>query len=280
MKIEFTKMEGCGNDYIYVEDFSKNFDHCPEIVKTLSDRHFGIGGDGVIFIQASDCADAKMSMYNEDGSEGKMCGNGIRCVAKYLFDHHYVENHTITIETLSGIKKVDLVFVGNKVVGASVDMGTAELKPDLIPVQLEGKQVVDRPVVFDNTMYNITCVSMGNPHCIIFSDDLNQLDLESIGPSIEHSPLFPERTNVEFVHIIDENHIQMRVWERGAGETLACGTGACASVVAAVENGFCKKGKMIQVSLKGGDLQIMYTDEGVIMQGPANTVFEGSVSID
>ena len=272
-------MEGCGNDYIYIEDFSHQIRNCSEITKELSDRHFGVGGDGVIFIQPSDCADAKMSMFNEDGSEGKMCGNGIRCVAKYLFDHRIVDKRTILIETLSGIKKVDLVLVGNDVVGASVDMGKAELSPSSIPVTLEGKQVVDRPVSFGGQLYNITCVSMGNPHCILFTDDLNDLDIQSIGSMIENSPLFPERTNVEFVRVIDQNHIQMRVWERGAGETLACGTGACASVVAAVENGFCKKAKMIQVSLKGGDLQIMYTDEGVTMQGPAKTVFEGSVTI-
>ena len=279
MKITFTKMEGCGNDYIYIEDFSRQIRNCSEITKELSDRHFGVGGDGVIFIQPSDCADAKMSMFNEDGSEGKMCGNGIRCVAKYLFDHHIVDKRTILIETLSGIKKVDLVLVGNDVVGASVDMGKAELSPSSIPVTLEGKQVVDRPVSFGGQLYNITCVSMGNPHCILFTDDLNDLDIQSIGSMIEKSLLFPERTNVEFVRVIDQNHIQMRVWERGAGETLACGTGACASVVAAVENGFCKKAKMIQVSLKGGDLQIMYTDEGVTMQGPAKTVFEGSVTV-
>ena len=279
MKIKFTKMEGCGNDYIYIEDFSHQINNHSDLTKKLADRHFGVGGDGVIYIQESNCADAKMSMYNEDGSEGLMCGNGIRCVAKYLYDRHIVNSHSILIETLSGIKKVDLIFVGDDVVGASVNMGKAELAPSLIPVKLEGKQVVDRPVAFEGQLMNITCVNMGNPHCIIFSEDLKNLDIQACGSLVEHSTLFPDRTNVEFVRMIDACHLQMRVWERGAGETLACGTGACASVVASVENGYCKKGDWIQVSLKGGDLQIKYTDEYVLMQGPAKTAFEGFVEI-
>lgn len=277
MKIEFTKMEGCGNDYIYVEELHQHFDNHEEIAKKLSDRHFGIGGDGVIFIQSSEIADARMSMYNEDGSIGKMCGNGIRCVAKYLYDNNIVRSHTMTIETLSGVKKINLVFVGDEVVGASVDMGEAILDPKSIPALLEGRQIVDRPVAFNDKLLNITCVSMGNPHCIIFVDNVKDIELNLLGPMIENSSIFPERTNVEFVHVVDEEHLQMRVWERGAGETLACGTGACASVVAAVENGFCKKNRTISVSVKGGDLSIKYIDNHVLMQGPARKVFTGIV---
>lgn len=278
--IRFTKMEGCGNDYIYIEDLDQKFRDGSELSSVLSDRHFGVGGDGVIFIHPSDCADAKMTMYNEDGSEGKMCGNGIRCVAKYLHDHGIVDSHTMSIETLSGIKKVDLVFVGDEVVGASVDMGEANLTPKSIPALLEGKQIIDRPVKIGDRIYNITCVSMGNPHCIVFVDDVNEIDIDSIGPQFEFSPLFPERINTEFVHVIDDTHLQMRVWERGAGETLACGTGACASVVAACENGFCHRNKTIQVSIKGGDLQIQYSNNHVFMQGPAKTVFDGTINVD
>ncbi len=280
MKIEFTKMEGCGNDYIYVEELHQHFDNHEEIAKKLSDRHFGIGGDGVIFIQSSEIADARMSMYNEDGSIGKMCGNGIRCVAKYLYDNNIVRSHTMTIETLSGVKKINLVFVGDEVVGASVDMGEAILDPKSIPALLEGRQIVDRPVAFNDKLLNITCVSMGNPHCIIFVDNVKDIELNLLGPMIENSSIFPERTNVEFVHVVDEEHLQMRVWERGAGETLACGTGACASVVAAVENGFCKKDRTISVSVKGGDLSIKYIDNHVLMQGPARKVFTGIVQTD
>ena len=280
MKIEFTKMEGCGNDYIYVEELHQHFDNHEEIAKKLSDRHFGIGGDGVIFIQSSEIADASMSMYNEDGSIGKMCGNGIRCVAKYLYDNNIVRSHTMTIETLSGVKKINLVFVGDEVVGASVDMGEAILDPKSIPALLEGRQIVDRPVAFNDKLLNITCVSMGNPHCIIFVDNVKDIELNHLGPMIENSSIFPERTNVEFVHVVDEEHLQMRVWERGAGETLACGTGACASVVAAVENGFCKKNRTISVSVKGGDLSIKYIDNHVLMQGPARKVFTGIVQMD
>lgn len=280
MKIEFTKMEGCGNDYIYVEELHQHFDNHEEIAKKLSDRHFGIGGDGVIFIQSSEIADARMSMYNEDGSVGKMCGNGIRCVAKYLYDNNIVRSHTMTIETLSGVKRINLVFVGDEVVGASVDMGEAILDPKSIPALLEGRQIVDRPVAFNDKLLNITCVSMGNPHCIIFVDNVKDIELNHLGPMIENSSIFPERTNVEFVHVVDEEHLQMRVWERGAGETLACGTGACASVVAAVENGFCKKNRTISVSVKGGDLSIKYIDNHVLMQGSARKVFTGIVQMD
>lgn len=280
MKISFTKMEGCGNDYIYIEDFSNQFKNPSKIAKELSNRHFGIGGDGVIFIRNSSVADACMVMFNEDGSEGKMCGNGIRCVAKYLHDHHIVDSHTMTIDTLSGLKKIDLVVVGDEVVGAAVDMGKAEMDPKLIPAKLEGKQVVDRPVSFNNEILNITCVSMGNPHCVIFVENTEEVDIEHFGPMIENSPIFPERTNVEFVQIIDEKHLKMRVWERGAGETLACGTGACASVVAAAENGFCSKRDPVQVSLKGGDLLIRYSEDSVLMQGPARMVYSGTVEIE
>lgn len=279
MKICFTKMEGCGNDYIYISTFDQNIDNYSLLAKKLSDRHFGIGGDGVIYIAPSSVADAKMIMFNEDGSEGKMCGNGIRCVAKYLYDNKIVNKNTICIETASGLKTVELVLRGTTVIGASVNMGEASIDPKSIPTTLEGKQVIDRPVEFNDSIIHITCVNVGNPHCVIFIDDIENFPVKKTGWMIENSPLFPERTNVEFVHIIDDKHIQMRVWERGAGETLACGTGACASVVAAVLNGYCSKNTPVCVSLLGGDLTITYTDEYIYLEGPAKSVFSGEINV-
>jgi len=275
MQIRFTKMHGCGNDYVYVSTFDQQIDDLSLFAKTWSDRHFGIGGDGVIFVCPSDVADAKMRMFNEDGSEGKMCGNGIRCVAKFVFDHGIAKREVIYIETLSGIKKIKLQFVDGEVVGAVVEMGKAEFAPSEIPVLLDGERVIDRSYWIDGVSYSINCVSMGNPHCVVFVDDVNKIDLPIVGHSFESNPIFPEKVNTEFVRVIDRTNLQMRVWERGSGETFACGTGACASVVAAVENGFCDKGVPVTVHLIGGDLRIVYTDEGVTMSGEAVTVFEG-----
>lgn len=275
-ELRFTKMHGCGNDYIYISTFDQAITDYAELTKKLSDRRFGIGGDGVIFVCPSDIADAKMRMFNEDGSEGRMCGNGIRCVAKFLYDEGIARKEVLRIDTLSGVKEVRLHFDGDAVTGATVNMGKAILDPSQLPALLEGSTVIDRPVEIGGETHRITCVSMGNPHCVLFVEDPAALPLESIGPVFEHAPLFPERINTEFVRVIDRTHLQMRVWERGSGETLACGTGACATVVAAVENGFCPKGEPITVSLRGGDLQITYTDEHVMMQGPATTVFHGT----
>lgn len=279
MKLNFTKMQGCGNDYIYFNCFNQNVDSPESLSVHLSDRHFGIGGDGVVLICPSDTAEAKMRMFNLDGSEGKMCGNAIRCVGKYLYDNQLTDRDEIAIETLSGIKKLKLYIQNGKVDSVCVDMGKAEFAPDHIPVNLLGREVVNTPVAIDGRNYHITCVSLGNPHCVVFCDSLECLNIDREGPAFEYSPLFPDRVNVEFVTIIDKNTIKMRVWERGSGETLACGTGACAGAVAAVQNGYCNKGENITVKLKGGDLVVKYTDDTVYMTGKVEKVFEGIVEI-
>ena len=276
MELKFTKMQGCGNDYVYISTFDQTVEDLSSVAKKLSDRHFGIGGDGVIFVCPSDVADGKMRMFNEDGSEGRMCGNGVRCVAKFLYDHGLARKETLTVETLSGIKTITLTMESGEVVGATVDMGKAETNPSQIPVLLEGEEIINRPITVGGREYRITCVSMGNPHCVIFTDDVRSIPLEKIGPLFERNPLFPESVNTEFIRVIDRTHLEMRVWERGSGETLACGTGACASVVAAVKNGYCDKNTPITVTLLGGDLRIVYEDETVLMEGPARTVFEGT----
>ena len=279
MKLKFTKMQGCGNDYIYFNCFDQQIDNPGGLSIRLADRHFGIGGDGVVLICKSDVADAKMRMFNLDGSEGKMCGNAIRCVGKYLYDNQMVDKQQITIETLSGIKALELYLRNGEVKMARVDMGKAELDPGLIPVKLSGDTAIDVPVTIGGEDYRITCVSMGNPHCVVFCDNVDALDIEKVGPMFENDPLFPERVNTEFIKVINANTLKMRVWERGSGETWACGTGACAAAVAAVENGFCKKNQDITVKLKGGDLVIHYTDDTVYMTGEAAKVFEGVVEL-
>lgn len=281
MKLSFTKMHGCGNDYVYFNCFSDEVPNPEKLAISLSDHHFGIGGDGIILICPSDVADAKMRMFNADGSEGKMCGNGIRCVGKYLYDYGMVDGKTqITVETLSGIKTLDLYPENGKVKTVRVGMGAAMLNPKDIPVYLDGERIVDAPLVIDEKVYHITCVSMGNPHCVVFvKEDVDSLDLERIGPKFENNPLFPERVNTEFVNILSDGTLKMRVWERGSGETWACGTGACAVGVTAVLSGLFKKGEDITVHLRGGDLVINYTDQTVLMTGPATTVFEGTIDI-
>lgn len=281
MKLKFTKMHGCGNDYVYINCFTQNVEDFSNLSIELSHRRFGIGGDGVIYICPSNVADAKMRMFNLDGSEGKMCGNGIRCVGKYLFDNGMVSGDTTTIETLSGIKTLKAYKnEGGEVTALSVNMGKAELKPENIPVALDGDKVINYNYNIDSVDYKITCVSMGNPHCIVFADDVKNIELERIGPKFEHNIIFPEGVNTEFVKIISPNEIEMRVWERGSGETWACGTGACASAVASVLNGFCNKGEDIIVHLIGGDLIVNYTDDCVIMTGPAVKVFNGEIEIN
>ena len=249
-KITFTKMHGCANDYVYIDCFQNDIQNYAELAIYLSDRHTGIGGDGVIYICPSDVADARMRMYNLDGSEGMMCGNGIRCVAKYVYDSGIAKKDVLHIETKSGIK--------------------------ICRVHVENGEVT---TVTDEKVYHMTCVSMGNPHCVIFGKDPDTIDLEKIGPHFEHFEKFPERINTEFIEVLDNHTLKMRVWERGSGETMACGTGACASAVAACLNGYCKKGEDITVKLRGGDLVINYTDDGVQMTGSADTVFTGVVEI-
>lgn len=279
MGLKFTKMHGCGNDYIYFNCFETPVEDPEKLAVRISDRHFGVGGDGIVLICPSDKADAKMRMFNIDGSEGKMCGNAIRCVGKYLYDNGIKRCNPLKIDTLSGIKTLNLnIGADGKVDSVRVDMGKAILKPEEIPVKLDGETVVARPVTIDGKEYKITCVSMGNPHCVVFTDtDVSELPLEEIGPKFEFDPLFPERVNTEFINVIDKNTLKMRVWERGSGETLACGTGACASAVAACLNGFCEKDTDITVRLVGGDLVIRYTDEAVTMTGPATVAFTGEL---
>ncbi len=279
MKLQFVKMNGTSNDYIYFDCFGQPVDSPESLSVQLSGRHQGIGGDGVILIEPSKIADARMRIFNRDGSEGKMCGNGIRCVGKYLYDNEYVTSDQITIETASGIKNLRLYIRGGKVKSVTVDMGLAELAPEKVPVLLDGERVISRPVTIENREYKITCVSMGNPHCVVFCGNPDLVDLETVGPEIENAKIFPERVNTEFVSVLNAHTLKMRVWERGSGETLACGTGACAAVVAAVENGFCKKDEDVTVHLRGGDLLVRYTDKGVFMTGDARKNFEGYVEL-
>ncbi len=280
MKLKFTKMHGCGNDYIYFNCFEQEVADPEALSIRLSDRHFGIGGDGIVLICPSDVADAKMRMFNADGSEGKMCGNATRCIGKYMYEHSLISKPEMTLETLSGIKILKMTEEDGKITSVRVDMGKAILKPSEIPTKYTGDTAVSVPLTVDGTEYAVTCVSMGNPHCIVFVDqDVSTLDLPKIGPSFENHEMFPERINTEFIRVIDDHTLQMRVWERGSGETLACGTGACAAAVASVLNGYCPKGEDITIHLIGGELKIRYTDEAVYLTGPATTVFEGSIEL-
>ncbi len=278
-KLKFTKMHGCQNDYIYFNCFDQSINNPEGLSVSLSDRHLGIGGDGVVLICPSDVADAKMRMFNLDGSEGKMCGNAIRCVGKYLFDNNIVKKEKMTIETLSGIKEIELFRKNGEIQLAKVNMGKAELSAEKIPVDIHADKVINYNAEVAGGKFKITCVSMGNPHCVVFNDNIESLDLENIGPKFENDPLFPERVNTEFVKVINENTIKIRVWERGNGETWACGTGACAAAVAAVENGYCKKDTDITVRVKGGSLIVRYTDDAVYMTGNAEKIYEGEIVI-
>ncbi len=279
MILNFTKMQSCGNDYIYFDCFRQSITSPESLSIALADRHYGIGGDGVVLICPSEVADAQMRMFNLDGSEGMMCGNAIRCVAKYLYDNGLVDGTTVTIETRSGIKTLKLYLKNGRAASARVVMGRAEFAPEKIPVLLDGDSAIGREVGIAGEKHTITCLSMGNPHCVVFRQDLDSLDIEMIGPAFENSPLFPERANVEFVRVIDERTIRIRVWERGSGETMSCGTCACAAAVAAVENGYCRKNEDIRVILNGGELTIRYTDETVYMTGNAVMVYNGVVEI-
>ena len=276
---KFYKMHGIGNDYIYFDCMKEDISNPGELSVRLSDRHFSVGGDGVILLRPSAVADCKMSMFNADGSEGKMCGNGIRCVGKLAHDLGYVKGDCCTVETLSGIKKLKFTIGGDgKVTAATVDMGAAVLNGRDIPSAIEGEKVVGYPVNIAGREWNITLVSMGNPHCVVFADP-DQIDIERVGPQFENCPLFPERINTEFVSVTGKNELKMRVWERGSGETWACGTGACAAAVAAVLNGRADRGVPVTVHLRGGDLVVTYADDTVFMHGGATLAFEGVVEI-
>lgn len=280
MKFHFTKMHGTGNDYVYINLFEENIPNPEELSIRISDRHFGIGSDGLILVAPSEVADCRMRMYNADGSEGAMCGNGIRCVAKYAYEHGIVKDTHITVETKSGIKTLELTVEDGLVTYVQVNMGKAILKPAEIPVAAEGEDFIARKMVVDGKEYTATCVSMGNPHCVIFTEGIDDLDLEKIGPKFENHELFPDRINTEFVEIIDEHTIRMRVWERGSGETISCGTGTCAATVASVLNGYCKQGEEVEVQIRGGKLYDTYLENGeVLMKGPATTVFDGDMTV-
>ena len=278
MEVKFIKMQSLGNDYIYFDCMDKQIDNPEALAIRLSDRHFGIGADGAVLIESSKIADARMRIFNADGSEGKMGGNAIRCVGKYLYDTGIVPREDMEIETLSGIKKMKVYPMDHEVVAARVDMGKADMTSSHIPVISDKDSVINEPVFIMDTQYRITCVSMGNPHAVVFTDNLDTIDIETVGHEFEYHTMFPDRVNLEFVKVIDKNTLKMRVWERGIGETLACGTGACAGAVAAVLNGFCEKDTDITVKLPGGDLKIRYTEKTVWMTGPAVKAFDGTVS--
>ena len=281
--MKFTKMQGCGNDYVYINGFAENIDNHKEAAIMLSNRHFGVGSDGLIFINPSDNADFEMEMYNADGSRAEMCGNGIRCVGKYVYDHGLTDKTDITVDTLAGVKKLHLTVTDGKVTEVTVNMGAPILVPAEIPVSDNyagnDEMVVNKPLIIDGKEYMITCVSMGNPHAVVFIDhDEKELPIEKIGPLFENNEIFPKRTNTEFVRIKDRKHVDMRVWERGSGETFACGTGACASAVACVLNGYTDD--EIELQLQGGVLKVKWDRESnqVFMTGPAVTVFEGEIT--
>ncbi|MDE7257207.1 MAG: diaminopimelate epimerase [Clostridia bacterium] len=277
---KFYKLHGIGNDYIYFDCMKEPLENVEKLAVRLSDRHFSIGGDGIILLCPSSVADCKMRMFNADGSEGKMCGNGIRCVGKLAHDLGYVSGDICRIETLSGIKTLNFKLDKNgKVASAKVDMGAAVLKADKIPCTLSGERIVGYPMTVGGKEYKVTLVSMGNPHCVTFVDDPYEIDLERVGVLFENNALFPERINTEFVRADKRNELTMRVWERGSGETWACGTGACAVAVAAVLNGFADKNTPVTVHLRGGDLTITYTDTTVFMEGGATLAFTGEVEI-
>ncbi|NLD49704.1 MAG: diaminopimelate epimerase [Clostridiaceae bacterium] len=277
--MKFTKMHGLGNDYIYVNCFKEVVDNPSEVAITVSDRHFGIGGDGLVLIMPSDIADFRMRMFNADGSEAEMCGNAVRCVGKYVYDNGLTKKNIVSVETLSGIKVLDMFIKDNKVDLIRVDMGEPVLDPAKIPVKCSKNIFKSEPVEVDGKVFKVTCVSMGNPHAVAYVDNVKDFPLNETGPEMETHRLFPNRINAEFVEVLDRNTLKMRVWERGAGETLACGTGACAVLVASVLNGISERKSTIK--LLGGDLDIEWSekDNHVYMTGPATKVFDGEINL-
>lgn len=280
MTLEFTKMHGIGNDYIYIDATRQQVTAPSALALKLSDRHFGIGSDGLVLICPSDKADFFMDMYNADGSRGKMCGNAIRCVAKYVFERGLTAKTTLAIDTLSGIKTLELILQDGQVEGVTVNMGHPVFDPPQIPVRWKGPQMIEEAVPVAGRLFKITCLSMGNPHAVTFLPEVESLEIERIGPAFEHYSIFPDRINTEFVQVIDRQNLRMRVWERGSGETLACGTGACATLVAGVLTGRCERAATIH--LNGGSLQIVWDEatDNVMMTGPAAIVFDGRVEVE
>ena len=279
--MKFTKMHGCGNDYVYVNCFEEKVENPSEVSIRVSDRHFGIGSDGLILIKPSEKADCEMDIYNADGSRAKMCGNGIRCVAKYVYDNGIVPKTRMKIDTQSGVKILDLTVENGKTKSVRVNMGPAELAAAKVPVLSDMEKAVDAPIVIDGKEYRFTAVSMGNPHAVVFMDDVDHLRIEEIGPKFEKNAVFPEQVNTEFIKVLGDDTIQMRVWERGSGETLACGTGSCAAAVASIVNGRVRGDAPITVKLLGGDLTIEWDqkENRVYMTGPAETVFTGEIDL-
>lgn len=277
--MKFTKMQGLGNDYVYVNCFEEKVENPSELAVKVSDRHFGIGSDGLILIRPSEVADFRMTMFNADGSESEMCGNGIRCVGKYVYDYGLTDKTEVSVETLAGIKYLKFLIKDGKVDMVTVNMGEPILKPELVPVVGEGDAVIDSPIEVDGKEYKMTCVSMGNPHSVVFVDDVDNFPLHEVGPLFEHHKAFPRRVNAEFCQVIDRTHAKMRVWERGTGETLACGTGTCATAVACILNG--KTEDEVAITLLGGDLIIRWDREKnvIYMTGPARVVFDGEIDV-
>lgn len=279
--MKFTKMQGIGNDYVYVNCFEETVKDPAAVARYVSDRHFGIGSDGLILIKPSDIADCEMDMYNLDGSQGAMCGNGIRCVAKYVYDYGIVKKENISVSTKSGIKYLDLTIRNGKVALVRVNMGSPVLTASQIPVVSSTEEMINAPLKVNGETYYITAVSMGNPHAIVYMTDVDHLDIGEIGPYFENHMAFPDRVNTEFVEVLDDHTLKMRVWERGSGETLACGTGACAVAVASILNGHVDGEKPVTVKLLGGDLEIFWDRQEnlVYMTGPAATVFDGEIDL-
>lgn len=279
--MKFTKMHGCGNDYVYVNCFEEKIEDEKKAAIFVSDRHFGIGGDGMILIKPSEIADFQMCMYNADGSRGAMCGNGVRCVAKYVYDNKMTDKKSISIESMGAVKYIDVITENDKVVSAKVDMGAPILNSKEVPVVSDNEKVVGEEITVLDRKFNMTCVSMGNPHAVMFIDESpKDFPLEKYGPLFENNEIFPDRTNAEFAKVLDRKNIEMRVWERGSAETLACGTGSCATVVAAILNGYVDND--VTVHLVGGDLDISWSGDekdSVFMTGPATTVFNGEIDI-
>lgn len=279
--MKFTKMQGIGNDYVYVNCFEETVKDPAAVARYVSDRHFGIGSDGLILIKPSDIADCEMDMYNLDGSQGAMCGNGIRCVAKYVYDYGIVKKENISVSTKSGIKYLDLTVRDGKVALVRVNMGSPVLTASQIPVVSSTEEMINAPLKVNGETYYITAVSMGNPHAIVYMTDVDHLDIGEIGPYFENHMAFPDRVNTEFVEVLDDHTLKMRVWERGSGETLACGTGACAVAVASILNGHVDGEKPVTVKLLGGDLEIFWDRQEnlIYMTGPAATVFDGEIDL-
>jgi carbamoyl-phosphate synthase large subunit len=272
--INFTKMQSCGNDYIFIENFDNSIS-CPEsLCVNLCKYHYSIGGDGIVLMERSSIADVKMRSFNRDGSESPVAGNNIRCVAKYMYDKGYIRSENVTVESGGTVSHLKLFPRDGRVSSVVADMGKASFEPESVPV-LSDKPVINQSVNIDGTDYNVTCLSMGNPHCVVFYDAIDSLNLKDLGPKFENAPMFPDRANTEFVRVVGRNTLRLRVWERGTGETLACGTGACAAVAAAVVNGYCDSGVDIKVILPGGNLIVNYTPQRITLTGSTTMVFEG-----